>query len=97
MVFAAYDYWGYGNVCFLGDEIKDPGKNIPRALHRRLRESASEHHRSLNGEILAQLQASMGAAPLDPEAWLTRIRAVRQRVSGRLTAGLLAQAKRGRP
>jgi APA family basic amino acid/polyamine antiporter len=32
MVFAAYDYWGYGNVCFLGDEIKDPGKNIPRAL-----------------------------------------------------------------
>jgi APA family basic amino acid/polyamine antiporter len=32
MVYAAYDYWGYGNVCFLGDEIKDPGKNIPRAL-----------------------------------------------------------------
>src|ERR1700758_1486598 len=32
MVFAAYDYWGYGNVCFLGDEIKGPGKNIPRAL-----------------------------------------------------------------
>ena len=32
MVFAAYDYWGYGNVCFLGDEIKDPAKNIPRAL-----------------------------------------------------------------
>ena len=32
MVFAAYDYWGYGSVCFLGDEIKDPGKNIPRAL-----------------------------------------------------------------
>jgi len=32
MVFAAYDYWGYGNICFLGDEIKDPSKNIPRAL-----------------------------------------------------------------
>jgi APA family basic amino acid/polyamine antiporter len=32
MVFAAYDYWGYGNICFLGDEIKDPGRNIPRAL-----------------------------------------------------------------
>ena len=32
MVFAAYDYWGYGNVAFLGDEIKDPSKNIPRAL-----------------------------------------------------------------
>jgi len=32
MVFAAYDYWGYGNVCFLGDEIENPGRNIPRAL-----------------------------------------------------------------
>ena len=32
MLIAAYDYWGYYNVCFLGDEIKEPGKNIPRAL-----------------------------------------------------------------
>ena len=32
MLMAAYDYWGYYNVCFLGDEIKEPGKNIPRAL-----------------------------------------------------------------
>jgi APA family basic amino acid/polyamine antiporter len=32
MVYAAYDYWGYGNICFLGDEIKEPSKNIPRAL-----------------------------------------------------------------
>src|SRR6202158_3758360 len=32
MLIAAYDYWGYYNVCFLGDEIKNPGRNIPRAL-----------------------------------------------------------------
>ncbi len=32
MLIATYDYWGYYNVCFLGDEIEDPGKNIPRAL-----------------------------------------------------------------
>jgi amino acid transporter len=32
MLIAAYDYWGYYNVCFLGDEIENPGKNIPRAL-----------------------------------------------------------------
>ena len=32
LLIAAYDYWGYYNVCFLGDEIKEPGKNIPRAL-----------------------------------------------------------------
>ena len=32
MSFATYDYWGYYNVCYLGDEIKDPARNIPRAL-----------------------------------------------------------------
>src|ERR1700704_6691408 len=32
MLVATYDYWGYYNVCFLGDEIEDPGRNIPRAL-----------------------------------------------------------------
>ena len=32
MLIATYDYWGYYNVCFLGDEVKDPGRNIPRAL-----------------------------------------------------------------
>ena len=32
MLIAAYDYWGYYNVCFLGDEIEDPGRNIPQAL-----------------------------------------------------------------
>ena len=32
MLVATYDYWGYYNVAFIGDEIKDPGKNIPRAL-----------------------------------------------------------------
>jgi basic amino acid/polyamine antiporter, APA family len=32
MLMATYTYWGYYNVCFLGDEVKDPGKTIPRAL-----------------------------------------------------------------
>lgn len=30
--FALYDYWGYYNICFLGDEVRDPGRNIPRAV-----------------------------------------------------------------
>lgn len=29
---ATYDYWGYYNVCFLGSEIRHPGRNIPRAV-----------------------------------------------------------------
>ncbi|MEY2395547.1 MAG: basic amino acid/polyamine antiporter, family [Acidobacteriaceae bacterium] len=32
MLIATYDYWGYYNVAFLGDEVEDPGHNIPRAL-----------------------------------------------------------------
>lgn len=29
---STYDYWGYYNVCFLGGEVKEPGKTIPRAV-----------------------------------------------------------------
>ncbi len=32
MLVATYDYWGYYNVCFLGGEVRDPGRTIPRAL-----------------------------------------------------------------
>ena len=32
MLIATYDYWGYYNVCFLGAEVKDPGRTIPRAV-----------------------------------------------------------------
>lgn len=32
MLIATYDYWGYYNVCFLGGEIKQPERNIPRAV-----------------------------------------------------------------
>jgi APA family basic amino acid/polyamine antiporter len=32
MLVATYDYWGYYNVSYLGDEIKDPTRNIPRAI-----------------------------------------------------------------
>lgn len=32
MLIAIYDYLGYFNVCHLGDEVKEPGKTIPRAV-----------------------------------------------------------------
>ena len=32
MLIAYYDYWGYYNVCFLGAEIRQPERNIPRAI-----------------------------------------------------------------
>jgi APA family basic amino acid/polyamine antiporter len=32
LLVASYDYWGYYNICFLGEEVKDPGRTIPRAM-----------------------------------------------------------------
>jgi APA family basic amino acid/polyamine antiporter len=32
LLVSVYDYWGYYNVCFFGGEVKDPGRNIPRAV-----------------------------------------------------------------
>lgn len=32
MLISAYDYWGYYNICFLGAEVREPRKTIPRAI-----------------------------------------------------------------
>ena len=32
MLVATYDFWGYYNVTFLGGEVKDPSRTIPRAI-----------------------------------------------------------------
>jgi amino acid transporter len=32
MTIAIYDYFGYYNICYLGDEVRNPSKSIPRAV-----------------------------------------------------------------
>ncbi|MGA1984385.1 MAG: APC family permease [Acidobacteriaceae bacterium] len=32
MMFATYDYWGYYNITFLGAEVKDAARTVPRAI-----------------------------------------------------------------
>ncbi len=32
MILALYSYLGYYNICYIGDEVRDPGKTIPRAI-----------------------------------------------------------------
>ena len=32
MLIAVYDYLGYYNICNLGEEVRDPGRTIPRAV-----------------------------------------------------------------
>jgi APA family basic amino acid/polyamine antiporter len=32
MLIASYDYWGYYTITFVGSEVKDPGRTIPRSM-----------------------------------------------------------------
>lgn len=32
MLIATYDYWGYYNISYLGAEVRDPGRTLPRAI-----------------------------------------------------------------
>ena len=49
-------------------------RDVSDELHRELKSAAIRNHRSLNGEILARLTASVRGQPVDPEALLARIR-----------------------
>ena len=49
-------------------------RGIPDQLHRELRSAAIRNHRSLNGEILSRLSASVRGEPVDSETLLERIR-----------------------
>ena len=73
-------------------------KNIPDELYRTLKESAKAHHRSMNGEVIACLERTLGTGRIDPETFLARVGG--QQEQGRirrLTDRLLGEAKeRGR-
>ena len=55
-------------------------RGVPDHLHRELKSAASRNHRSLNGEILARLTASVRTEPVDVQALLKRIRLRREGV-----------------
>jgi hypothetical protein len=55
-------------------------RGLKPELHRALKEAANRNHRSLNGEILARLEASVDPRPLNLEALLARIEARKTRI-----------------
>lgn len=69
-------------------------KNIPDKIVKRLKRQAALHRRSLNHEVIACLEALTQSMSVDPEALLTRVRAVR-RAPERIRVGdkMLAQLK----
>lgn len=68
-------------------------KNIPPALHGRLRDSAARNRRSLNSEILARLEADIARPARDPEAYGSDLREF-TRTLPRLDAKLITRFKR---
>ena len=65
----------------LEEEVNMPDlalRGIPEDVHRGLQAAANRNHRSLNGEILARLEASVRSEPLDIQALLERIRLRRE-------------------
>ena len=55
-------------------------RRMPDELHRELKAAAKENHRSLNGEILTRLAASVRASPIDAVALLERIQSRHRRL-----------------
>ena len=69
-------------------------KNVPAPLLQRLRRRAVANRRSLNFEVIASLESTIGATPVDPETLLARARAVRITPRGmRLTDSVLRRLK----
>ena len=56
-------------------------KNIPEELYRRLKESAADHRRSLNSEIIVRLEHALLSARIDPDAFLAKADARRKRLA----------------
>jgi antitoxin FitA len=56
-------------------------KNIPDELYERLKESATDHRRSLNSEIIVRLEQALLSARIDPDAFLARADARRKRLA----------------
>jgi plasmid stability protein len=54
-------------------------KNLPREVHRSLKERARRHRRSLNSEVIEILAGSIPSPAVDPEKILARIAAINRR------------------
>jgi len=54
--------------------------NIPEGLRERLKESAAQHRRSINGEAISCLEKVLVGNRLDPEDFLAQVRSLRARM-----------------
>jgi len=55
-------------------------KNVPEKLHKRLKESAVEHRRSINSEAISCLETVLVARRVDPREFLAKVDALHKRM-----------------
>lgn len=55
-------------------------KNIPDKLYEQLRQAAKAHHRSINGELIARLEASLTPTRHNPNELKAAAKLLRERV-----------------
>jgi amino acid transporter len=85
MLVATYDYWGYYNVCFLGEEVRDPVRTIPRALIKSIVAVAAIYI-VMNISILGVLPWQELAASAQSESRFYVISVFMERVHGHFAA-----------
>jgi len=56
-------------------------KKLPARLHERLKQSAAQHRRSLNSEVIEHLENALVSTRIDPEEFLASVRQHRKRLS----------------
>jgi plasmid stability protein len=73
-------------------------KDVPPDLHARLRARAEQHHRSLNREAIACLEAAVLAERVDVKELLAKAAAARRRVRPGMSPSTIRRLVRtGRP
>ena len=74
-------------------------KNIPSGLYDQLKQSAAQHRRSINIEVIVCLERALHNTRIDTQAFITKARALRKKTSGYvLTDKAIFNAKNeGRP
>lgn len=88
MLISAYDYWGYYNVCFLGAEVRDPQRTIPRAVLGAIGIVAALYL-LMNISVLGVLPWREMAQETDTHARMFTMAVLMERLYGHTAAGVV--------
>jgi len=88
MLISAYDYWGYYNVCFLGAEVRDPQRTIPRAVLGAIGVVATLYL-LMNVSVLGVLPWREMAQNTDSHARMFTMAVFMERLYGHTAAGVI--------